>query len=523
MHLGIDIGTHTARAAYLDEAGQPQLVTLPDGTDVFPAFARQTMHGLIVGGEAAHGVVGNAETTVGGCTRLMGRASSLPPALLARLPYPVRDAGGEAVCNLLYAEVRATEVYGRIARALVDAAQQSLGQEVECVALSLPASAEDRFRIQARAAVEAQGIRVRRLINQPAAALLALTHNSRNVARQPARSLPHAARTVAIVSAGGGTTEASIAEHSERGWRVVATSGDPLLGGEDFTWTLAEALNDRFRVAAGLDVFAVGDSRVAALGLRAATEDALLRLHNARETLLTLDHGGGFGRDLATPVRRDDVDAWLAPDMGRIFDLCRRAVANVRKQPDAVVVIGEWAALPQLRQTVQRAFGRAPLELDPLAASQLAVLGAALAVGDTTASVWDVTPYPLGINCYYGERELLSPIIRANTPIPTPAVDQPGAHTESYQTRFPNQSSVTIDVLQYRGVRDASPFGAGRVPPAECELLGSWSFNGLRPKRGTCAAFTVTFAVDEDGILHLVARETATGHTLAAQVERGIG
>ena len=129
--------------------------------------------GLEVGREAAQALAGNAEVTLRGCTRLLGRPADLPQRVLDRLPYSVRIEAGEAICNLLYAEVRAAEVYGQLAQALVDAAQEGLGQRVDGVVLTVPAAADDRYRIQARAAVEAQGIPVRRLINQPTAALLA--------------------------------------------------------------------------------------------------------------------------------------------------------------------------------------------------------------------------------------------------------------------------------------------------------------------------------------------------------------
>ena len=232
MRIAIEIGTHTARAAYLDATGAPRLIRMADGGTVLPAMARQTMHGLVVGAEAAQALVGNAETTVLGCTRLMGRAGALPAELIRHLPYSVRDFGGEAVCNLLYAEVRASEVYGRIARALVDAAQAELGQPIDAVALVVPASAEDRFRVQARAALEAQGIRVARLINQPTAALLGI-----------GRPEPGAANALtAVVACSGGATEVSIAEWTDTGVRVRATAVDPLLGGDDIAWGVAERL-----------------------------------------------------------------------------------------------------------------------------------------------------------------------------------------------------------------------------------------------------------------------------------------
>lgn len=511
MRLAIDIGTHTARAAYL-VGGAPRLVELPGAGTALPALARQTMHGLEVGPGLAGALVGNAETTVVGCTRLMGRAGLLPPELLARLPYPVRDVGGEAVCNLLYAEVRAGEVYGRLLRALAEAAERAAGQPIDDLVLTVPASAEDRFRVQARAAAEAQGLRVHRLISQPTAALLALDE---------APSGP-----VAVVNCGGGATEVSIAQRAAAGVRVLATAGDALLGGDDLAWLVAEGLNARFRQTAGLDVFAADDGRVAALGLRAAAEQALRTLAVAPEYLLTLDHGGGFGRDLATHVRQADLAAWLAPALERIGALCARALAAAKhraRQITAVLLIGDWAFLPQLRAAVAQAFARPVGTLLTREADQLAVCGAALAGAAAAPIVWDVTPYPLGINCYYGEVELFSQIIAANTAIPTPPPGQAGACTESYSTRNPDQTSVTLDVLQYRGAKVPATSGANRVFPNECELLGRWQFSGLRPPKGGHAHFTVTFAVDADGILQLFAEERDTGHTLRISVDRGIG
>jgi molecular chaperone DnaK (HSP70) len=521
MRLGLDIGTHLARAAILDPQGRPRLVWLPDGAEGIPALARQTMHGLEVGAGAAQALVGNAETTVCGCIRLMGRASALPAELLERLPYSVREAVGEVVCDLLYAEVRAPEVYGRIARALVDAAERSLSAPVEAVALAVPASAEDRFRVQARAAVEAQGIRVLRLINRPTAALLAAGGRPQIAGRQGAQS---ATQVVAVVDCGGGSTDVSIAERGPAGVRILATVGDPLLGGDDLIWEVACRINQRFLSTAGVDIFAVDDSRVAAQGLRAACAEALQTLTIAPETTLVLDHGGGFGRDLVAVLRRGDLDAWLAPLHARIADLCTRALAAGRihaRQVDAVLLIGDAADLPGIRKAVGHAFGRPPAALP--AAAVLPAFGAAIAAAADAPLVWDVTPYPLGINCYYGEEELFSPIIAANTPIPTPPAGMPGAFVESYTTRYPDQTRVKLDVLQYRGPRVPATHGPNRVYPSECELLGSWDFGGLRPPHGQHAPFTVTFAIDADGILQLYAEETATGHSLAASIQRGIG
>lgn len=511
MILGIDIGTHWARAAYLDASGRPRIVTLPDGSTALPAVARQSLMGLAVGEAAAQGVAGNAEVTLRGCTRLLGRPGDLPPRIVERLPYAVRIEGGEAVCNLLYAEVRAAEVYGRLVQTLVEAAQESLGQRVESVVLTVPAAADDRYRIQARAAVEAQGITVRRLINQPTAALLAAT-------------LPQNASTVAVVYCGDGSTEVTLARQVDGNVAILATAGDLWLGREELIWRVTDGLNERFRQQAGLDVYATSDGPTAALGLHHAAATAVQDLRHALKTTVVIDHGGGFAQDLVTYLHRTEIESWLAPDFARIQTLCQRVLAQAEMaapEVDAVLLVGDGTDVPALREMVAGCFARPVADLLAVDAPALPVLGAAMAQGRGLA--WDVTPYALGINCLYGKRELFSPIIRPNTQIPTPQVGSPGAFTERYQTVHPDQKEVTLSVLQYRGEQNPDPYGSTAVLPSACEELGVWTFRGLHPKKGQHVSFTVTFAVDEDGILHLLATETATGHTLTIQVDRRIG
>jgi molecular chaperone DnaK len=425
MILGIDIGTHWARAAYLDRNGHASVLTLPDGGTALPALARRSLMGLEVGSEAAHALAGNAEVTVAGCTRLLGRPGDLSPRMLERLPYAVRVEGGEAVCNLLYAEIRASEVYGQVARRLVDAAQAVTGQSVDGVVLTVPAAADDRYRIQARAAVEAQGIKVRRLINQPTAALLA--------ASLPNASLPKTACRVAVVYCGDGSTEVTLAQRQGGKVAILATAGDLWLGREELIWKVSDQLNERFRKQAGIDVYAVSDGPTAALGLRHAAAEAIQNLRHSLKTTVVIDHGGGFAQDLVTYVHRSEVEAWLAPDFAAIQALCRRALAQAglaANEVDAVLLVGDGTEVPALAERVADCFGQPVGDLLVDNAPNLPVLGAALAQAGGLA--WDVTPYALGINCMVGQRELFSPIIRANTQIPTPVVGSRGALTESY-------------------------------------------------------------------------------------------
>jgi molecular chaperone DnaK len=511
MILGIDIGTHWARAAYLDRNNQPHVVTLADGSRALPAVARQSLLGLEVGEHAALALAGNAEVTLRGCTRLLGRPDDLPPRVLDRLPYAVRIEGGEAVCNLLYAEVRAAEVYGQLARKLVEAAEISLGESVDSVVLTVPAAADDRYRIQARAAVEAQGIPVKRLVNQPTAALLAAP-------------LPAGATTVAVVYCGDGSTEVTLARRQGDQVAILATVGDLWLGREELIWRVADQLNDRFQHQAGINVYGTSDGPTAALGLHHAAAEAIQSLRHALKTTVVIDHGGGFAHDLVTLLHRTEMQAWLAPDFERVKTLCQRVLAQAGMAAgaiDAVLLVGDGTDVPDLREAIADCFARPVADLLAVDAPHLPVLGAAMAQGGGLA--WDVTPYALGINCYYGNRELFSPIIQPNTPIPTPVATSAGALSQPYQTRERDQTEVSLAVLQYRGEQNPDPNGATPIRPEACEQLGLWSFRGLHPRRGERASFSVTFAVDADGILHLLAQETATGHSLTIQIDRRIG
>ena len=561
MRIGIDIGTHGARAAALDQTGRPFLIPDAYGATQMPAVVRYGPHGVAVGAGPARTLVAGWECSVRGPVRYLARFADLPALAHRHAPFPILDRDGEPQLDLLYARVAPEEALGALIAALCRQTEAQLGATPTEAVLTVPASAEERYRVLVRRAAEAQGLRVRRLINQPSAALLAYVHlgamgdplvqrddrplttdDGHAEATETAVVRRRAAATgkrprqagrgaitlvrptlVAVVDVGGGTTDVSIAELSDGTIRMLATAGDPFLGGHDLAWRTATNLAERLRPQAGHDLLADGGSKVAALGLLHAAEVVLEELTLLPMATVALDHGAGFGRDLYTVIRREQVEAWLAPDLKRIADLCQRALTLAGRQATAlgeVLLVGGGGGLPGVRAAVARAFGRLPGDLRRPAPLALAAYGAVLAGTAAGAALRDVTTYPLGINCYIGNAELLSPIIPAGTPIPTPPLGQPGAHTEAYITRYPNQTSVQLDVLQYRGPKTPATTGAGRVRPQECTVLGSWEFSGLHPTPGDHAPFTVTFRVDADGILHLTAEEQGTGHRLEGAVRR---
>ena len=501
MKLGIDIGPETARAAILDARGQAQLIEVAPETTALPALVRQTMHGVQVGFAAFNALIGNTETTITGCTRLMGGRATWPASLVERLPFQVHDVAGTAVCNLVYAEMAASTAYAHLVRTLIEAAETTCNAAVSGLVLAVPAGAEHRFRVAARAAAEASGRPVQRIINQPVAALLAA-------------QLPPATKHVAVVNCTAGSVDVVIAQLTAHGPRILATASDMLFGSDTLAWEVVDQLCQRLEHMAQLSISSADRAGFALAGLKRAVDQAFDRLHTLAETMLVLDHGAGFGRDVVTHLSRNDVDTWVQPHLDHLRSLCQRALNASHtslQQLDQILIIGESATLPMFHQTIAHAFQRPVSHIRTTNAATLAVQGAALAAATESPLVWDVTPYPLGINCYFGHEELLSTIIAANTPIPTPRAGEATCFTQSYQTRFPNQTSVDLELLQYRGPRTP---GAEKVRPAECEVLDRWSFSGLQPPPGRHAGFTVTFSIDQNGIVYLTAEETATGHRL---------
>lgn len=503
--LGLDIGTYAARAAALAPDGTPFLVQDRYGQSHIPNVVRFTLAGAEAGYYSERFLVTDWENSVRGCTRFIGRYAGLPAAVLADAACPVREVDGRAHFNLLYAEAFPEDLYAHVAAHLVDIARASLGPVADVV-LSVPAGADDLFRVRVKTAVEALGLRVRRLVNQPTAAVLA-------AARRPG-GLPDG--LLAVADVGGGKTDVSIVRKRGAELAVLATRGDPHLGGRDLAERLAAGLGARFARSAGVDPLACG-SPVAALGLRHAAEEAMHELSTAPRALVVLDHGGGFGRDLMTTVLRGSFEEWIAPELARIGALARDALdaaGTAARDLAAVLITGGAAQIPAVRRTLAAAFARRPAQLlspDPLG---LVACGAAvqggLLTGALAGQVWDVTPYPLGIAAFDEDNDyVLSTIIPANIRTPTAPMTQP------YHTHERDQRTVELQVLQCR-----RPVNGRKILPADCEELGRWTFRGLAPERGGYAYFDVAFAIDADGILTLAAREHGRAHRLDAQVAR---
>jgi molecular chaperone DnaK (HSP70) len=528
--VGIDIGTCYARAAILDAHGGLRLAADRYGDQDIPAVVRYTMHGAQVGYYPERFLVTDWENSVEGAPRFLGRYADLPAAVLESTPFPVYEEGGRARFNLLYTTSGPEEVYTHLVRHLAGLAAATAGTPVRAVALTVPANAEDRARVSVQAALEAAGIELIRIVNAPTAALLALR-----------RLCPGDARLreglVALVDVGGGTTDVSIARLDASGVTILATAGDPYLGGVELRERLATGVRARFAAEDDGAMAALKGSRVGALALRRAAGETMAALTDTRHADLILDHGAGFGRDLWTDVSRRDFEGWIAPELVRLASLCGRALrmAGVSAADlGAVALAGGCARIPAVQGTIARAFGCPPDSLIVREPTALAAYGAALqagiALGRVDERVQDVTPYPLGIAAYNapypGGVEVFSTVVRRGTPIPSAQPGGRGACKRTFYTRCPGQTEMSLRVLQYRGPlilpgwaeANAADNGGYDIPPESCETLGEWTLHGIAPTGR--APVNVTFDIDAHGILHLTAQEQGTRNILRQAINR---
>jgi molecular chaperone DnaK (HSP70) len=403
--LGLDIGAHAARAAYLAPDGTPRLVRDAYGQAHIPSVVRYTLGGVDAGHYAERFLVTDWENSLRGCARFIGRYARLPAAVLADATCAVRERNGRAYFNLLYGEAYPEELYARLVAHLVAGATATLaadfpqGAAITDVVLSVPASADDEYRVRVRAAVEGLGLRVRRLVNQPTAALLA--------ARD---ALPDG--LIAVADVGGGKTDISIARKAGDRVTVLATRGDPHLGGHDITRRVAELLDERFARQSGLprlgESQGIFRSRVGWLGLLHAAEEAIEQLTTAKVAWVVLDHGAGFGRDLITTLSRRTLNEWIAPLVARVKVLAGEAgcIARVTARTAAVLPTGgaaqirPCAARWRMHSAVARGVGPAPLAL----VASVRPCRAACSPARSPARC-GTSPYPLGIRAYDDDHE----------------------------------------------------------------------------------------------------------------------
>ncbi|MGC9140776.1 MAG: molecular chaperone DnaK [Caldimicrobium sp.] len=485
--VGIDLGTTNSCVAIF-EGGEPKVIPNREGTRTTPSVvAFQESGEILVGLPAKRQAIINAENTIFGIKRLMGRKFNDPVVQewRKRIPYKIVEApNGDAHVEVRGKRYSPPEISAMILRKIKQDLEEYLGQEVKDVVITVPAYFDDTQRQATKDAGRIAGLNVIRIINEPTAACLAYGLEKKKEG------------IIAVFDLGGGTFDISILEIGDGVFEVKATSGDTFLGGEDFDMRIVDWLCEEFKKEHGIDL---KQDKMALQRLKEAAEKAKIELSSTLETeinlpFITADATGP--KHLVMKLTRAKLESLVEDLIEKLEEPCRIAMKDAGITPqdiDEVILVGGMTRMPRVQQKVKEIFGKEPVKgVNP---DEVVAMGAAIQAGVLKGEVkdvllLDVVPLSLGIETLGG---VFTVIIPRGTTIPT-------RRSQIFTTAADNQTAVTIHVLQ--GER---PLAKDNKSIAKFDLVG------IPPAPRGVPQIEVTFDIDADGILHVTAKDLGTG------------
>ena len=495
--IGIDLGTTNSCVAVM-EGGQGKVIASAEGTRTTPSIVAFKGEERLIGVPAKRQAVTNPENTIVSSKRFIGRKFDEVASEIKTVPFTVtKNSNGDAVFEIAGKTYTPEEMGAQVLAKMKQTAEDYLGEEVTEAVITVPAYFNDSQRQSTKDAGRIAGLDVKRIIPEPTAAALAYGLDKDTTDQK-----------IAVYDLGGGTFDISILEIGDGVFEVLATNGDSHLGGDDFDERIIHWMLEEFQKENGIDL---AKDKMALQRLRDAAEKAKIELSGTQSTeinqpFITMDASGP--KHLSLTLTRSKLESLTHDLVERTKGPCEQALKDAGLKPEdisEVILVGGMSRMPSVQEIVKTVFGKEPhkgVNPDEVVAMGAAIQGGVLAGDVKDILLLDVIPLTLGIETLGG---VLTPLVERNTTIPT-------QKKQIFSTAADNQPAVTIVVLQ------------GERPMAkDNKEIGRFDLTDIPPAPRGTPQIEVAFDIDADGILHVSAKDIASGKEQKIRIEASSG